>query len=146
MAEISGFGLVVNIIASNTLPVGATITQFADDADPLDFASVKIADTAMGLNGDLLTWAKAVSLPAVLNVIPGSTDDITLQILADANRVGKNKAGASDKITMTVVYPDATVVTLMNGRITDASFGRSVASAGRQKTKSYAFAFETKIG
>ena len=67
--DVSGFGLVVTIVASNTLPIGATLSQFASDADPLDFASVRIADSAMGLNGDLITWAKAVALPAVLNVI-----------------------------------------------------------------------------
>lgn len=144
--DVSGFGLVVTIVASNTLPIGATLSQFASDADPLDFASVRIADSAMGLNGDLITWAKAVALPAVLNVIPNSDDDKTLQILADANRVGKNKASASDLITMTIVYPDGSVITLSGGRITDASFGRSVGSDGKQKTKSYAFTFEDKVG
>ena len=144
--DISGFGLVVNLLASNTLPVGATITQFSDDSDPLDFASIKIADTALGLNGDLLVWAKAVPLPAVLNVVPGSIDDITLQVLADANRVGKGKTSAADVITMTVIYPDGSVVILNNGRLTDAMFGKSVSGGGRLKTKSYAFTFQNKSG
>lgn len=144
MTDVSGFGLVINIIASNTLPIGATITQFADDSDPLDLASIRIADVAMGLNGDLLTWAKAVPIPAVINVVPGDTNDITLQTLADANRVGQNKIGANDIITMTIVYPDLTTVVLSGGRITDSMFGNSVSSAGRKKTKSYAFAFQNK--
>jgi hypothetical protein len=142
--NISGFGGVVNIIASNTFPVGFPVTQWADDSDPLDFSSVRVADTAMGVNGDLISWSRAASLPMVLNVIPGSQDDINLQILADANRVGQGKNSADDTITATVVYPDNTVITLTGGKLTDAQFGKGISSAGRLKTKSYAFSFEAK--
>lgn len=146
MTDISGFGIVVSVIASNTFPTGFTVTQFADDADPLDIASVRIGDVAMGLNGDLITWAKAVPLPAVLNVIPGSADDLNLSILANANRVAQGKSSAQDIITMTVIYPDGSTTILTSGKITDAPFGKSVASAGRLKTRSYAFAFQNLSG
>lgn len=129
-----------------TFPAGITITNFADDSDPLDFASVKIGDAAMGVNGDLITWAKAVSKPMVLNVIPGSQDDVNLSILANANNASVGKASANDVITATVVYPDASTVTHTNGVITDAMLGKSIASAGRLKTKTYAFAFESNTG
>src|SRR4051812_34553091 len=108
--DITGFGAIVNIVASRTFPIGFVVTQFADDADPLDASSIRIADAAMGLNGDLITWAKAAPLPVVLNVIPGSPDDLNLAILANANRVGKGKTGANDVITLTCVYPDGTLV------------------------------------
>lgn len=144
--DITGFGTVINIIADTTFPVGFIVTQFADDADPLDMASVKIGDTAMGLNGDLIAWAKAIPLPMVLNVIPGSQDDINLQILADANRVAQGKTSAKDSLTATITYPDGSVVTLTQGKITDAMFGKSIASAGRIKTKSYAMMFQNKVG
>lgn len=142
--NISGFGAVISLIASNTFPVGFVITQFADDADPLSMASVRIADTAMGLNGDMIKWARAATLPMVINVIPGSEDDDNLQILADANRVGQTKAGANDEITATIAYPDGEIVILKGGAMTDAEFGRGIASSGRQKTKSYAFSFASK--
>lgn len=142
--DVSGFGALVTIVADTTFPAGLVITQFADDADPLDMASVQIADKAMGLNGDLVVWAKAMPLPMVLNVIPGSEDDVNLQILADANRVGQGKISAYDSITATVVYPDGTIVTLNNGKITDAMFGKSISSAGRLKTRAYAFTFQGK--
>ena len=146
MQDVSGFGVVVNLVASTTFPVGITISQFADDADPLDMASVDIADKAMGLNGDLIVWAKAVPLPMVLNVIPGSPDDVNLQTLADANRVGQGKFSAADVITATVVYPDGSTTTLANGRLLSAMFGLSVAGSGREKTRSYGFAFQDKVG
>ena len=142
--SVTGFGIVVTLIASKTFPVGLPITQFADDADPIMINDVKIADTAMGLNGDLLAWSKAVPLPMTINVIPGSADDINLQILANANRVGQGKSSANDVISATIMYPDASVVVLTGGIVTDAAFGRGVSSSGRQKTKSYTFLFSAQ--
>lgn len=141
--DIAGFGTVITIVASNTFPVGFTITQLADDNDPLDFAPVQIADTSMGVNGDLLAWARAISLPMVVAVIPDGADDTNLQILADANRVAQNKVGANDIITATVVYPDGRVVVRSGGKMTVAPFGTSISSASRKKTKIYSFSFQS---
>lgn len=144
--DVSGFGLIARIVADTTFPAGFNVTQFADDADPLDMGAVQIADSAMGLNGDLVVWAKAHPLPAVLNVIPGSPDDINLQILADANRVGQGKISNYDTITMTIIYPDTTITILAQGIITSSIFGKPVASSGRLKTRPYGFVFQIKTG
>lgn len=144
--DVSGFGFLVTIVADTTFPAGFQFTQAADDADPLDMPSIQIGDTAMGVNGDMLFWAKANTLPVTLNVIPGSEDDQNLAILADANRVGQNKVSAYDNITITVVYPDGRQITLNNGKMVDAMFGNSIASQGRLKTKAYAFKFQNKTG
>lgn len=144
--DISGFGLQVQIRASVTFPSGVTITQFADDADPLDMQAIQIADKAMGLNGDLVTWSKATPLPMVLNVIPGGEDDRNLAVLFNANRVAKGKTPSRDVITATVIYPDGKQRTLNNGKITDGMAGNSVASSGRLKSKPYTFAFEADSG
>jgi len=144
--DITGYGLSVVLTASTTFPAGLAITQFADDADPLDTPAIKIADTAMGLNGDGIKWSKAVMNPMVLNVIPNSVDDVNLAILANANRVSQGSANARDIITAVVSYPDGTVITLNQGFITDAPFGSGVASAGRLKTKSYTFSFSSSTG
>lgn len=146
MPDISNFGSVVNVIASNSFPVGFPITQFSDDADPFDFPSIQIADVAMGVNGDLITWSRANPLPATLSVIVGSEDDIALQIIAKNNRVGKGKQNALDSITITVIYPDETTVTFTGGKMTNAMFGKSGTSQGRLKTRSYQFMFENVIG
>lgn len=144
--DITGVGTVVTLIASTTFPVGIPITQFADDADAVDMGSIQIADVAMGLNGDLIKWGKANALPVVIGVVPGSEDDLNLQILADANRVAQGKSSAYDNITLTIVYPDGSIVQFTGGVITDAMFGKSVSSAGRIKTRSYSFKFEQKNG
>ncbi|EHL7666656.1 hypothetical protein KEH73_000770 [Salmonella enterica] len=144
MEDISGVGLRVTIVASNTFPSGITITQFADDADPFDVPSMQLADKAMGLNGDLITWSKASPLTPTINVIPDSEDDKNLQVLAEANRVAKGKRSALDVITMTVIYPDDSGATYTSGKLTDSMPGKGVSSAGRFKTSAYIFAFENR--
>lgn len=140
--EIGGFGLVITLRASNTFPAFMGVEQFADDADPFDFPEVKVADVAMGLNGDLLTWSKASPLLTQVAVVPESDDDNNLAVLLEANRIGKSKQSARDIITLTGQYPSGKIVTLSNGRITDGMLSNSIASSGRMKSMVYKFAFQ----
>lgn len=145
MTDISAFGLRVQVVASVTFPAGITLTEFADDADPFDLPSIQQVDKAMGLNGDLVTWSKASPINVTLNLVPGGADDQNMSALAASNRVGKGKNSAQDVITITAVYPSGRVVTLTQGKLTDAMPGNSVASAGRLKSKAYAFTFENVV-
>jgi len=140
--DISGFGLKVWLIASETFPAGFPVTAFADDGDPFDLPSMQIAEAAMGVNGDLVKWSKAQVVPMTLSVIPNSVDDVNLGILFDSNRVSKGHRGARDVITMTGIYADGRTVVLTEGIITDGMPSNSVASAGRLKSKQYGFTFE----
>lgn len=144
--EIGGFGLQISLIASVTFPAGIILTQFADDADPLDSAAIQIADAAMGLNGDLVTWSKAVPIPMALNVIPQSDDDRNLAVLAEANRVGKGKRSVRDVITASIIYPDGTATIVSNGKLLTSMVMTSVSSSSRMKSKPYTFAFQNKTG
>lgn len=146
MQDISGFGIRVTIVGSVTFPQGFTVTQFADDGDPIDTPQQQIMDKAMGLNGDMVAWSKANPIMANVSVIPDTDDDRNLSALAEANRVGRGKTSARDIITMTVIYPDGSTNTLNNGKLTDAPLSTSIASAGRKKTKVYNFAFEGRGG
>lgn len=143
--DIAGFGLRVTVIALPRFPVGFTLTEFADDADPFDIPAIQIQDTAMTLNGDLISWATPVPINLTLNVIPGSEDDDNLAALFEANRVGLGKISTSDLITMTGTYPNGDFITLINGRIVNGMPGNSVSSAGRLKSKNYEFQFENKV-
>lgn len=147
MENISGNGLQVTLIAIPTYPISLLLTQFADDADGIDFPSMQIADKAMGLNGDLITWSKPQPIIMTLNIIAGSDNDKELAILFQANRAGKGKLSARDVINMIVVYEGASVpLVLTNGVITDGIPATSVASSARFKTKAYSFAFENLVG
>ena len=143
--NISSFGTICNLVASKTYSKGITITQFPDDADSVDMASVKIGEGVMGVNGDLITFERAVGLPVVLSVIPGSDDDDNLNTLANLNRPSKGKSSSRDVLTLTVLYPDGSKAIYSNGTMTDAMFGKSASSQGRLKTRTYGMIFESVI-
>jgi len=142
MINISGFGLSAQVVASNTFPAGFPVTEWADDADPVDSPDLDLGDTAMGLNGDMIVWSTPKGLEVSLNVIPTSTGDINLDVLAQANRLAKGKTSARDIITMVFTYPSGAIVTMSSGLIISAPMVPQVASAGRLKTRMYRFRFE----
>ena len=144
MADISGNGMEISVKGSVTFPSGFSVTSFADDSDPFDIPEIQIADTAMGVNGDLVSWSTPAPIVFSLSVIPNSEDDKNLAILFEQNRAAKNKKSAKDIVTITGIYPDGSKITLNNGVITNGSVGNSVASAGRLKSKTYTFAFQSK--
>lgn len=146
--NISAFGLSANITASATFPNGFTVTEFPDDTDPLDSPDLEIAQTAMGLNGDMVTWTHPEGIEIVIGVIPGSQSDINLGVLHNANRVAKNKTSAGDKVSAVFTYPNGSVVTCSEGVMTTGPVLSSVSSSGRKKSKQYRFKFEqvTKAG
>lgn len=140
--DISGFGLRVVVTATRTFPNGFTVSAFADDSDPFDLPELTIAETGMGLNGDLVTWSNANPINVTLNVIPNSDEDRNLQTLFNANRVGRGKQAVQDVIRLVGVYPDGSRVILTEGKTTSYMPGNSVASAGRIKSKPYNFMME----
>ena len=142
MEEISVFGLAANIVASNTFPNGFVVTAFADDADPLNSGDLEVADTAMGPNGDGLTWSRPMMVDCSISVIPQSQDDLNLQALVDANRVAKGKSSARDIIGIVWTYPNGTTVTLSSGKLVSGPVVPSGTSGGRMKSKTYLFRFE----
>ena len=146
--NISGFGLVVSIIASQTFPIGVLINNWVDDTDPFDFPELTIGDSAMTANGQLVFWTSPKPVEVNLAVIPNSYSDIQLAILLRNNTAGYNKSVANDVITMTAIYPnnpEATLV-LSQGYMLKGMPATSMASSARQKTKTYGFVFETISG
>lgn len=141
--DIGGFGSELTVFASITFPAGLTITEFADDADPVDSPSIQIRDKAMGLNGRLITWGKAQPIGLTINIIPNSDDDINLNLLFDANRVGRGKLPVQDVIDATLIYPDFSAKNFQAGAPTDYVPTNSIASSARFKSKPYVFTFES---
>jgi hypothetical protein len=142
--DISGFGSQITINASVTFPNGLTITEFADDADPLDVPSIQVRDKAMGLNGRLITWGKAVPVGLTINVIPNSDDDVNLEFLFDQNRVGLGKLPVNDQIDAAAIYADGSANDFNTGACGDYMPSKSIASSARLKSRPYAFFFQSK--
>lgn len=142
MQNISGFGLSAQITASSTFPNGFTLTEYADDTDPLDSPDLAIADVAFGLNGDMVIWSRPAGIHVTFGVIPRSPGDQNLAALAEANRVAKNKRGARDVVGIIWTYPDGMIVNCSPGAILTGAVIPQVASNGRIKTRMYQFVFE----
>lgn len=145
MKDISGTGLSILVIASNTYPQGILCTAFADDTDPMDIPEITITESGMGLNGDLVTYSSPQPIQISLSLIPGTPEEIAMAFLLEANRVAKNKRSANDEITMVINYPTGERRTLKPGRITGGLPGLGVSSEGRTKTPTYNFVFENKV-
>jgi len=142
MINVSGFGLEARITGSVTFPNGFTLTEFADDADPLSSPDLVAADTAMGLNGDMVVWSRAQGIEVTTNVIPTSDGDVNLSVLLDANRIAKGKKSARDQVSIVWTYPSGLVVTMSKGVILSGPILPQVATAGRIKSQAYHFRFE----
>lgn len=142
MQNVSGFGLSINVLASTTFPQGFVATQFADDTDPLDLPDLTVGDSGFGLNGDMLVWNRPTGIEVAIAVIPATEDDKNFEALLEANRVGKNKAGARDEISLVLTYPDGSRANCGPGIIVNGPIAKAVANAGRYKSRVYRFRFE----
>lgn len=145
MADISFLGTKVTITSIPTFPQGFVVTEFADDAEPVSFERVQIRETAVGVNGEKVSWKKVALKPVSISVIPGSESDKNLDILYKANTPEKDKFCVDDNITMVVAYPNGTIKTCTGGSIVEGDPAWSGDSNGRIKTKTYNFVFEKII-
>ncbi len=146
MEDISGFGTQVVVSGSTTYPAGIVVDKFPNDTDPIDTPNLQIAEAAMGVNGDLITYSKANPLVVTLAVIPDSDADVNLGILLEANRVQRGKRSAKDVVGMVVMWASGKPTVYTKGKITDGSPANALASSSALKTKTYTFKFEGKVG
>ena len=142
MNDISATGLSLIIQASKTFPAGIPITTFSDEGDPLDLPTVNITQTAVDINGNLVSWSSPTPQTVTIKVLAGSEEDENLAILLESNTARRGQRHAGDIITMVASYGDGSITTARNGKITNGSRGSSVASAGRHKSKAYTFVFQ----
>jgi hypothetical protein len=142
MSDISAAGVSITLVASKTFPSGITLTQFASDSDPFDFADVTIAEAEMNVNGEQVTFSTANPVPVTLSLIPDSDDDKNLSILLRENTQSRNHKSVRDVITLTVNYPEGERRTAVEGKMLSGTPSSGVTSGKRKKSKSYGFSFE----
>lgn len=140
--DVSATGVSLRIIASRTFPQGFTVTQFADDSDPIDIPDVTVSANTMNVNGDLVSASAPAPILMNVAVLPNTEDDQNLNQLINANRAARGRRHAQDVITAVVTWPNGATDSYTGGKIQVGNPGRSAASAGRMKSKTYGFAFE----
>ena len=142
MQDVSASGSTIALFASKTFPASFLMTQFADDADPFDMAAVTVAETAMDINGNLITWSTPTPQEITINVLAGSEEDKNLSIILEANLAKRGRRPAGDVITLVKSYANGDVLTARNGKITQGTRGTGVSSAGRMKSKAFTLVFQ----
>lgn len=147
--NIGSFGLQLRLVANLIFPAGININTFTGDTDSLDVKELTVAQTEMGLNGDLLYWQNANPIEVAISVVPGSVDDTNLGLILEWDRVSKAKQAAGltpkkNRCTLVVSYPDGSTDTYTGGIIVSGSYANSASSSGRIKTKVYNFVFQDK--
>lgn len=146
MINISGFGLKATIVAIQTFPMGFTIQQFSDDADPLEIQDDVPGNYEMLYDGSLFAFTQANPILVKVSVIPNTEDDTNLKILLGARRMANSLLPVSDVTSMVISYPDGGKAILSNGTILSGPPADSVKSEGRKRSNTYSFAFGNSTG
>lgn len=146
MIDLSGFGLKATVVAIQTFPMGFSISQFADDVDPLDIQDDVPGGYQMLYDGSLFSFTQANPILIKVGVIPGSEDDINLKILLGARRMSNSLLPISDVTSMVVSYPDGGRAVFSNGSIISGPPSDSIKNSGRKRGNTYMFAFGSSLG
>lgn len=146
MIDVSGFGTGITVVALQSFPMGFTVSQFADDVDPIEAKEVAAVGYEMLFDGSPFFYDKASVVEVKVGVIPGSDDDINLKILLQVKKGTTSILPISDLTTMVVTYPDGGRVILSNGSIISGPFLDSIQASGRRKGNTYTFVFGSFMG
>lgn len=139
--DISAFGIGAYLIADQSLPLGYYINAFADDSDAITFEALTVNNVEIDLNGKLFSAFEAHPVVVTISVIPQSIDDQTMRMLLNANHVSRYQNAVGDTLTLTVKYPDFSVLTLRDGRMIGGPSGLGAKAEGRYITNTYTLHF-----
>jgi hypothetical protein len=146
MFNISGFGTKATVLAIQTFPMGFTLTEFADDVDPIAIEDTQPSDFEMLYDGSLYAFEKAAPIMVNVSVIPGSDDDMNLRMLLQAKKGSRSLFPVDDITSMIVTYPGNGRVVFTEGTILKGPMADSVVQTGRKKGNTYTFAFGSFAG
>ncbi len=141
MHDISTRGLSAYLLASETMPVGMLLNQFADEDDSIDITEASIGGARLDLNGKVISWTSANVVTVRISLIPEGVDDSLLGVIYNANRVSSITKSAADIINLVVRYPNGNVRTFTNGRMISGPGGPTAKAEGRLATNTYTIAF-----
>lgn len=157
MTEVSMAGSVVTIKSKGAGTI--TLTEFAEDADPISISDLEVRKGGMNLNGNLVSWAAPNPITVSMSLIPGSESDKKLSALIRACHIGgkSNQIGDAFISSMTIAVPSSigakdasnlkisqpsTKWTFSNGFVSSGPVAQGSNSDGKATTKTYTFVFE----
>lgn len=146
MINVNGSGTSIVVIAIQSFPLGFTISEFADDVDPISAEEVEPAGFEMLYDGSLFAFDKASPIVLTVSVIAGTPDDMNLKIITQSKRGGASLLPFNDSISMIITYPDGGRVMLSSGVLIKGMVPDSITTNGRRKSNSYTFAFGSFTG
>ena len=138
--------------------INATITGFASEGDPISIPDNEVRAGEMGLNGDLVTWAKPTPITFSISLIPGTTSDKILSAALRAAHIGgKGSSAKFDAVeidTLTIKTPHGNVKDTLklqepvsyvfsNGYVQSGPMAQGTNSEGKASMKTYNFTFES---
>lgn len=146
MIDISGSGTKITIVALSSFPMGFTLSQFADDIDPIVAKEIETTGTELLYDGSLFIFDKAAAIELTVGVIAGGSDDINLKILLQARKSNVSILPFVDMTSAIVTYPDGGRAMVSSGSIISGPLIDGVQSSGRKKGNSYTFLFGSFAG
>ena len=138
----------VSFAGSTITVAGVKITQFMDDANPVDFPDVEVSSVGINCNGKMIRYAKPAPIMMSVTVIPGSSDDKQLWSkwrsyhLEDAkNNQGTWTQSLTANISIGNTNAGQKTYAFSGGTFVSGPAGPSSSGDGKMQGRTYTFAF-----
>ena len=141
-----GFQLKDVSFAGSTVTVaGISVTDFMDDANPVEFQDVEVSSVGVTCNGSMIRNAKPNVIMMSVTVIPGSNSDSQLYSLWKRYRVQGTWNGQWEQHLNASVTTGSGRVSrsFSNGTMVSGPGGPSSNGEGKMTGRTYTFAFVT---
>lgn len=146
MIDVSAFGTGINIVATTSFPMGFSLSQFADDEDPISIQDVEVSGFEKLYDGGIFTFDKTSPVLLSVGIMPNTDDDSNLKILMQMRKSSPSLLPLQDTTSMIITYPDGGRVVLTSGSILSGALADSITTQGRKKGNVYHFVFGTFAG
>lgn len=141
MQDLSGFGLGITILALQSFPMGYSLSQFADDINPLEIEEIEPVGFDMLYDGSLFAFDKAAPVKLTIGLIAGTADDINCKVLLQARKASSGIVPLPDITSAVITYGNGGRLLLSNGTILKGPLGDTIEASGRTKGNQYTFVF-----
>lgn len=128
--------------------ISAEVTDFMDDANPIEVQEVEVSGAGANLNGNMIRYAKPNLVMLSVTVIPLSPSDMALREGIKKFRVqgGQNRHREWEQaVTCTIAVQDKAFV-FTNGTPISGHLAPSSTAEGKMQGRTYTFAFVSVSG